>query len=57
MQGEYFLKQLSEGLNPVRPRINQLQIHVIRESWFDPSHFYSLFIFSLAHIYLSPCPL
>ena len=33
MQGEYVLRQLREGLNPLRPRINQLQILVIREAW------------------------
>lgn len=33
MQGEFLLRQLSKGLNPSRPRINQLRTSVIREAW------------------------
>lgn len=45
----FFLRQLRKGLNPVRPRNNQLQIDMIKESWFGPLHFYPLFI-----IFFSP---
>ena len=38
---EYFLKQL----NPVRHRISQFLISVVRESWFSPLHFIHCFYF------------
>lgn len=40
---EYFPKQLSEGLNPLRERIGQLQISMVRTSW-RPGLVFCIFI-------------